>query len=362
MQAIVPLNFAPVRKASSMQRSTGPLPALAAARALALAMLALSPLCRAQAPAASPEWDRIVAAARKEGKVVLYHVLVPPVMARVKAEFEKLNPGIVIEETRMPGAVIMSKFDQERQQAADGADGTVSSELLWLEARAKEGSLKAPVGPAKNYPPAYMLGGVAPVVALEPLIMAVNTNLIKTEITKYADLLRPELKGRIGGSEPFSTLTVAWFNWIEKTQGADFLPRLAAQAPRFYTGAVPATQAAASGEVAISFYSVASVVQPLVAQGATLKVVVPEPNLATSYVATAFTWAKRPNAALVFMDYIMSKPGQTTWHGRGESASPLPGVIGSLNPATINVFDPRPFPADAAKTYREKWSNIFKGR
>lgn len=315
---------------------------------------------RAQAPAAAADWDRIVAAAKKEGKVVLYHVLVPPVMVRVKAEFEKLYPGIVIEETRMPGAVIVSKFDQERAQAADGADGTVSSELLWLEARAKEGSLKAPVGPAKTYPPAYMLGGVAPVVALEPLIMAVNTSLIKSEVTKYQDLLRPEFKGKIGASEPFSTLVVAWYNWIEKTQGPDFLSRLAAQAPRFYTGAVPTTQAAASGEVAISLYSVASVVQPLVAQGAPLKIIVPEPNLATSYVVTAFSWAKRPNAALVFMDYLMSKQGQTTWHGKGESASPLPGVVGSLNPATINVFDPRPFPPNAAQAYREKWTVQFK--
>jgi len=335
---------------------------LLAAALLALIGLAPPRTALAQASATPAEWERIVTAAKKEGKVVLYHVLVPPVMARVKAEFEKLYPGIVIEETRMPGAVIMSKFDQERNAGADGADGTVSSELLWLEARAKEGTLKAPVGPSRNYPPAYMLSGVAPVVALEPLIMAVNTNLIKTEVTKYQDLLRPEFKGRIGGSEPFSTLTVAWFNWIEKTQGADFLPRLAAQGPRFYTGAVPATQAAASGEVAVSFYSVASVVQPLVAQGAPLKVVVPEPNLATSYVVTAFAWAKRPNAALVFMDYLMSRQGQTTWHGKGESASPLPGVAGSLNPASINVFDPRPFPANAAQAYRERWSKIFTGR
>lgn len=315
---------------------------------------------RAQAPTAAGDWDRIVAAAKKEGKVVLYHVAVPPVMARLKAEFEKLYPGIVIEETRMPGSVIMSKFDQERAQSADGADGTISAELLWLEARAKEGSLKAPVGPARNYPPAYMLGGVAPVVALEPLIMAVNTNLIKTEVTKYQDLLRPEFKGRIGASEPFSTLVVAWYNWIEKTQGPDFLPRLAAQAPRFYTGAVPTTQAAASGEVAISLYSVASVVNPLIEKGAPLKIVVPEPNLATSYVAAAFAWARRPNAALVFLDYIMSRQGQTTWHGKGESASPLPGVAGSLNPATINVFDPRPFPSNAAQAYREKWTVQFK--
>lgn len=316
----------------------------------------------AQGAANPADWDKVVAAAKKEGKVVLYHVLVPPVMARVKAEFEKMYPGIVIEETRMPGAVIVTKFDQERAAGADGADGTVSSELLWLTARAKDGTLKAPVGPARNYPPAYLHAGIAPVVALEPLVMAVNTNLVKSPVAKYTDLLRAEFKGKIGASEPFSTLTVAWYNWVEKTQGAEFLPKLAAQTPRFYTGAVPTTQAAASGEVAVSLYSVASVVNPLIAQGAPLRIVIPEPNLATSYVATAFTWAKRPNAALVFMDYIMSRQGQTTWHGKGETASPLPGIPGSLNPAAINVFDPTPFPPDAAKTYREKWSNIFTGK
>ena len=53
-----------------------------------------------QAQAAAPgyqaaEWARIVAAANKEGRVVIYYSTVTPVVERIKADFEKAYPGIV---------------------------------------------------------------------------------------------------------------------------------------------------------------------------------------------------------------------------------------------------------------------------
>ena len=311
----------------------------------------------------SAEWDRIVAAAKKEGKVVIYHIMVPPVVARVKADFEKAYPGIVLEESRVVAAASIARLDQERSTGADGADAGVLAELAWVDARGKEGTLKMPVGPSRNYPADYLIaGGAAPVVQLDPFVMVYNTNIVKSEIKNYRDLLKPEFKGKLGSTEAFSAITLAFYQWLEKTQGADFLPKIASQGIRLYAGAVPATQAVASGEIAVSMYTVTSVVQSLAEKGAPIKTFVPSPNVATSNVAAAFGWAKRPNAGLVFLDYIMSPRGQTVLHGSGTSASPLPGIPGAMSAANINTVDIRSFTPDFVKTGTARFREILTAR
>ena len=71
-------------------------------------------------------------------------------------------------------------------------------------------------------------------------------------------------------------------------------------------------------------------------------------------------WSKRPNATLVFMDYVMSKDGQTAWHGTGEGASPRTDVAGSIPIANITAWDTAAYPTDVANKYRAYWNGIFK--
>lgn len=308
------------------------------------------------------EWAKIVAAAKTEGKVVLYGTPVPALLTRFKAGFEKANPGIVVEHTRLIGTQLVGKVDLERQTAVDGADVIISPEVTWIAARAKQGAFRAPVGPAAGaWPAAYLVDGLSPVLALEPLVLAYNTNLIKTTVTGYLDLLKPEFKGKIGVVEPNAGVLVAWYDWLEKTQGADFLAKLAAQNPRIYVSALPITQGTIAGEIAFSNFTVPSVAVPLIAQGAPLKMVVPNPSVGTPYAGAVLAWAKRPNAALVFMDYMMSVAGQTEWAGRGEVGSPI-GVPGSLDAKTINPLDQSRYSPDVSNAYQAKWGKIFKGQ
>ena len=74
----------------------------------------------------------------------------------------------------------------------------------------------------------------------------------------------------------------------------------------------------------------------------------------------ALAHAKRPNAALVFVDYMMSRRGQTAWNGSGESASPLAGIPGSLDAKTMQPWDPFRYTPEFQKAYLAKWNKIFK--
>ncbi len=326
---------------------------------IALAVFALAIATgRADAQAA---WNDVVAAAKKEGRVVVFSAQGPSVMERIKADFEKSHPGIVLEQTRMSSGPMMSRLDQERGTGADGADVTITTEMSWLEDRIKEGALKAPVGPnAAAWPSAYMIRGTAPVLALEPFGIAYNTTLVKTPLTSYKDLLKPEFKGKFGIVDLSATSIVAFYDWLEKKEGSDFLARLASQQPKIYASNPIGSQMVASGELPAVIFLNATMALPLAAKGAPIKIIYPDSIFGIRYAAGIVGWAKRPNAAQVFVDYLMSRAGQTAWNGLGEAASPLPNIPGSGDVRQIVPYDPARYTPDFVKTYRGRWESTFK--
>ena len=306
------------------------------------------------------DWPKIVAAAKKEGKVHFYSSIPPAGMQRVVAGFSKAYPDIAIEAVRITGAPMLAKIDQERASGADGADAWMSAEWIWYAQRAREGVLLKPVGPALvGWPAQNIRQDVIAVVGREPYIIAYNKNLVKVPPKGYADLLNPEFKGKLGITHLSPTAIVAWYDWLEKSQGGDFLAKLRAQEPKIYPGAVPIGQAVASGEIAASPFGVPTSIKPLMDLNAPIAFAVPNPGSGYEYGLAAFSWSKRPNAALVLVDYIMSQEGQTALFSTGEGASPRSGVPGSLNFSAITPLDVLAYPPEVEKAYRERWTKIF---
>lgn len=305
-------------------------------------------------------WPAIVAAAQKEGKVLLYTSTVPAVMARVKADFEKAYPGILLESVRYSGGPLVSRIEQERQSDADGADVANSADIAYFVDRQKQGLIKTPVGPAMStWPAKYLYQGAIPVVRIDMAVLVYNTNQVKTPIAGYQDLLRPDLKRRIGTSELISPAILGWYVWMDKALGQDFNARLAAQEPRLYGAVVPGTQAVASGEVAVQVFSNPSSVGDLLGQGAPIKMVIPQPSFGFGVGGAILGWAKRPNAAQVLMDYLISVRGQSVLAAAGDSASARPNIPGAMDNSTVELFDPIAF-APVEKAQREKWDGLYK--
>jgi iron(III) transport system substrate-binding protein len=339
-------------------------PAALAALAVSVSMQPQSVLAQSAASRAqSADWAKVVEAAKKEGKVALYVHTVPGVNERIRADFAKAYPDITLELNRVIGVALIAKVEEERKSGADGADVVVLTEPAWLEGLAKAGALKVPAGPAAAaWPSSFTLSGAVAVLALEPFVMAYNTNLVKNPPTGYLDLLKPEYKGRVGTTEPVGSPLVAWYEWLEKTQGADYLTKFAAQIPKLYIGSPPLVQATASGEILATIFTIPSAALPLMATGAPMKIVVPKPSFAYSLNGGVLAFARRPNAALVLMDYLMSPRGQTVWNGHGESASPLPNIPGSLDAKSMQLFDSAKYTSEVVKPYTDKWNRVFKAR
>ena len=324
----------------------------------ALAMAA--PAARAQQGDAN--WQRIVAAAKKEGSLVIYHQAVPQVLDRVTKDFMAQYPEIKVEYRRLLTQVThMQAIEAEKAGKLDGADITQYANAIWYRDKAQENFFLKPVGPATaDYPKESLLYGSVAIAAVMPFVMAYNTNLVKTPITSMRDLLKPEFKGKVGSSDIVAETVYAFYEWIEKTQGADFLPQFAAQKPKLTVGVLPLFQSIAAGEIAAGLYGIHAVANSLISQGAPMKVVQPNPAFASVDVLAALAHSRRPNAALVFLDYMMSRRGQGAWNGTGETASVIAGIPGSLDAKTMQPWDVFRYTAEFQRDYKAKFDKMFK--
>ena len=328
---------------------------------LALASTGEAAAQGASAPLSPDAWKAVVAAGQKEGRVVMYTATAPAIADKVKAEFQKTYPGIVFEWQRAASGPLTSKLEQERSTGADGADVAVHTEFTWFRAKAREGQLKPLNGPASAaWPQSVMFDGAVAIVALEPEVMLYNTNLVKTPVTGYRDALRPEFKGRMAILDSVSTTMVAFYDWLEKSYGNEHLVALAGQLPKIYPSVVVGAQSVASGEIALAHFINMSTAAATVASGAPVKVVLPNPTFSIRWPMGALGWSKRPNAALLLADFLMSPKGQATWNGGGESASPLPNIPGSLDNKTLSPVDLVPYTDAVVKTQTARWNAIFK--
>lgn len=311
--------------------------------------------------AADGEWESIVEAAREEGRVVLYGAPVPAIMERLSAGFSEAYPEIELEYLRGASGELISKIDQEVATNVDGADVVVITELGWFTQLAEAGNLLEPQGPAAaEWPEEFTLDdGFTRILTMEATVIPYNTDLVETPPSDYTDLLDPEYAGKVVTTDVVSTFLTAWYAWLEDTRGEDFLPGLAEQNPSLVAGTPPAVQAVAAGEFAASAWSNISGAKAVMDEGAPLDFVLPSPALGIPFPGGVLANAKRPNAALVFFDWLMTEEGQLALTGDGWGASPL-GVEGSLDISVIEPWDPAEWPEAEVNEFNARWEDIFR--
>jgi iron(III) transport system substrate-binding protein len=339
--------------------------------AVGLALGSASPVGTAFAQAtnargiAPAEWNKVLDAARKEGKVIVYGTMAPAVHERIVAAFNAAYPGIKMELVRVIGTAMTIKFEQERAAPnVEGGDAMLTADVRWAMDLQKKGLLKTPVGPnAAAWPDTFIKNGQIVFLGINPWVMNYNTNLVKTPMTGYQDLLRPELAGKVGSTALVAEVVTIWYKWLDDTYPG-YLEKLAAQNVKMYPSTVAAVNSTASGEIAANAFSVIPVDNALHAQKAPFKTVMPSPVYGFSYGGAVVGWAKNPNAALVAMDFLMSPKGQAAIVGNEEAASPLPNVPGSLDMRKLNMqlLDWDKATPESLKTFEAKWNKLFGAR
>jgi len=143
-------------------------------------------------------------------------------------------------------------------------------------------------------------------------VLAYNTDKVQPkELPKsYQELLDPKWKGRL-----LLNPREHWFAWMlqvmGKEQGLDYMHKLARQQPVIRDVSTSMRlQFVVAGEAAMDIDSSFSTVNSLVKKGAPLKWFTLDPVFVVPSGHGVAAHAPHPNAAKLFIDYMLSKEGQ----------------------------------------------------
>jgi iron(III) transport system substrate-binding protein len=266
--------------------------------------------------------------AKQEGRVVLYTSWGPGDADYVVKAFERKHPPLKVEVVRASSEKTLNRLLTE--QRANKFLGDVSAISGIQSAILKEkGSLdRYQSKEAANFsaewrdPDGYGVG-----LHQTIYVIGYNPKLVAADLIprSYEDLLQPRWKGQLGWDTEEYYLFGALIKARGKEKGLEFWRRLAEQQINFRKGYTLISELVSAGEfpVAVSLYQ--HRVDEYIEKGAPLQWVAPNPLVGGDPNRIALLKnASRPNAAKVFIDFMLSSEGQRLLRDKGRS----PGRIG----------------------------------
>jgi iron(III) transport system substrate-binding protein len=207
--------------------------ALKGTAALALGVSATRVL--AAAPPATAITPELIAAAKKEGKVVHYTSVDLPLAERVAKGFEAKYPGIAVRVERTGAERVFTRIAQEQASRIYACDLVQSSDAAHFVVWKRDGLL-APYVPeevAQHYPAEHKdADGQFASYRVYLCCMAHNTSLVKPDEApkSYADLLDPKWVGKIVKAHPGYSGTILTATYqMQRDIGWGFFEKLAQQ-------------------------------------------------------------------------------------------------------------------------------------
>lgn len=313
----------------------------------------------ASATKVAGNWDSIVKAANKEGAVTVYTSAGNSDV--VFKAFEKAYPKIKITFVRQPTADLLTRLDQEISVGAKGADVAYHAQTAWFVDRSKDGKLAAiHYGPAADGWPADAKAKTYATILTVPFEAVWNTKKGQP-VTDVADLVDHAGTAPIGLLDPASSVAAMsqYQAWVD-TYGSDFLDKLAKLKTTVYPSTVPLTQAIGSGELAYGLAIPAGVVNPLIAAGAPVGHGIPaKGSVGYNYNAGVLANAPHPNAAMVFMNWLMEKDTLELIVKQLSPGGTPVQVPGSLDASTIDVYKVADWPQSRQDKFVADFNKLF---
>jgi len=288
------------------------------------------------APDWKERWEKILGGAKKEGKVVVWG---PPGELReaLSQGFKKSFPDIDIEYSGASGRDQATKLRAERDGGVYSVDVIISGTTTSIT-RIKGIKAADPIKPALILPEVADLKywmenrlqfadaeGLYTLVFINQLwpIVAYNLQEVKPdEIDELYELLNPKWAGKIVINDPMlGGSGHVTFQWIWRVLGADkakdYYKKIRAQAGAVDRDYRRMVEWIAQGKYAI-LLSPTGLEYQLLQRGLKFGLL-PEFKDYGGYTSPAFgslsliNRAPHPDAAKVFLNWLLSKEGQTTW-------------------------------------------------
>jgi iron(III) transport system substrate-binding protein len=342
--------------------SSPPTSAAAAPANLATAPPSAKP---AASNAASGSWNDVLAGAKSEGQVVVLSQGGSAIAEALTAGFKQKYPDVKLDFTGATGAEIATKLLTERQAGKYSVDVIVHGTTTFITSLMPSGALDplqpALVGPDDSDPKQWrdgydfaddagkydliFTGGVKVPMIYNPKLMSAS------DVTSYKDLLDPKWKGKIAMIDPRlagAGLASATFWYVTPGLGKDFLDKFFTQQQVMLTpDDRQLTDWVAQGKYVIGLAAQDFSALDLKQRGVPIELLPAEGVKEGTYLTAAWgsaglvNRAPHPNAARVYLNWILSKQGQedvskasgypsrrldTSNAGLRDSVVPKPGV------------------------------------
>lgn len=283
--------------------------------------------------AAQSDWDKTVIEAKREGTVTIYSIAGVPTRDAVTRAFEQ-KYGIKVEFIPGRGTELIQKMIREQRVGlylADLLHAGLSSQILVAKPAGLLGNLEELLKLPEVTDPKSWVNGKLPFIDKDRQVFGFfwgrtgpivrNTNLTKeTDFVDAFDFLRPEYRGKIvifdpafpGPSSTWVGYRVSYFWTEEKTR--EFLQGLVRQEAvitrdhRFMVNGV------AQGKYVLGLFTLTEEANEFMKLGAPIAMVKLKETAtvdpSTGVISAPKTFAHR-NAAILFLNWLLSREGQT---------------------------------------------------
>jgi len=254
--------------------------------------------------------EELIAGAKKEGKLVIYASATAQQLQMYIAPFQKRYPFIKTEFFRTGKQKLVTKILFEEQAKQHIAD-VVHTSVVETNILKKRSVLSRYVPTeASSLPPQYRdPEGIWTSAYASGALMGFNNRQLKrAEAPKiYDDLLLPRWKNGIA----IDSNKIEWFAMLLKLKGRPFMEKLAAQNPKIQPGNELVLNLLAAGEFPLAAGVYEYSIEDMKTKGAPVDWIGLEPVIIYTVALSLPSQPPHPNAAKLFIEWLLSKEGQT---------------------------------------------------
>jgi len=298
-----------------------------------------------QVPAGYPSsYSTTVAAARHEGKVVVYAATDPSSVMPLIRDFESMYAGIQVEYHELNSAELYNRFMAEVQAHHPQAD-VLWSPAMDLQMKLANDNHAAPYrSPESAFLPDWAIWrDMAWGTTFEPAVFVYNRrNVQGSEIPHtHSDFmaLLSDKRDKFLGKVITYDINRSAIGFLFATQDArvlhgywDLARLLGNNGVQFEPETAAMVERIASGKALLGYNLIGSYAMARARRDPAIGIVLPSDyTLVMSRIAIVSRYAPHPNAARLWLDYLLSARGQAVLAQRAEMASVRSGVAGELN-------------------------------
>jgi len=319
------------------------------------------PVIGAQADSASS----VLEGARKEGALLWYTALNLNDSEMLTKRFEQRYPFIKTETLRLSSFSLLSKIQTEARAGAFKADVIEIAGVLGHLLK-KDGLFAKYLSPESRFYPDSVKDpdGTWTSFFMNTHVLVYNTKLVKKDELPgtYEEIINPKWKDKITLPEDFDIFGMM-LKIMGRQKGSEFMRRLAGQGVSLKNSYSLAIQAVASDEVPLGLNLYGTRTEEFKKKGAPVDWLPLEFTIASLEPLAVGAKAPHPNAARLFVDFLLSREAQSLMRERFRIPS-RPDVLPDPPELTkgLKLIPTDLSLAEQSKQLAEEFRQTFKNR